>query len=182
MINSEKYTAVFGKDNSIFVIDHSDNFTGESVSVYRLLHNSHQHQMVIHLEIEPDLSTDRNAKRIKIVDLEGGGSNSNLCNKGYGSELAGVAFSHVKKLYSFQEPNSISVVGRLSDVQDESEDDHTRRVHFWKKMGMTVKDESDHFSTISSSLNSCYSVELEAVELRAQSLLSAFKEAQELVA
>ncbi|WP_210499193.1 hypothetical protein [Vibrio crassostreae] len=182
MSSLQTFTAAHGKDGSIMVIDHSENFSGESVTVYLFLRGVLEHSMVAYLEIIPDLDSERNALSISIVDVVGGSRGGSNCNKGFGSQLMNVAFAFIKGVYSFQPLESISVSGKMSDVGDHDEDDHLRRVHYWKKMGMTIKDESDHLSLIKSTLEKCNSTTIEPIKLEATGLVEAFIQAKELAA
>lgn len=182
MSSLQTFTAVHGKDGSVMLIDHSESISGESVTVYLFLKGVLEHSMSAHLEIIPDLNSDRNALSISIVDVVGGSRNGNNCNKGFGSQLMNVAFAFIKGIYSFQQLESISVSGKMSDMSDHDEDDHLRRVHYWKKMGMTIKDESDHLSAMKSTLAECSSTTINPIKLEATGLAEAFKQVKELAA
>jgi len=91
---------------------------------------------------------------ISIVDLIGNGPGSNLNNKGYGSILVSSVFNIIKIHFDVNSTQQVKIVGTISDSGDNGViDHHLRRVHFWKKMGLTVIDENNKFSGISGNLN-----------------------------
>lgn len=94
------------------------------------------------------LLLDDSWSSIRIQDLNGNGDNTNDCNKGYGSTLVTSTFDYIMRTYSAQSDinpklsiSNIAVNARLSNNGSVNEQEsHSRRVHFWQKMGLTVKD------------------------------------------
>ncbi|WP_343289995.1 hypothetical protein AAIA71_28605 (plasmid) [Vibrio harveyi] len=83
--------------------------------------------------------------QIKIQNLFGNGDTSEFCNKGYGSILVQCTFDYVKNVvFKNDELETVYVSGDMVDLDSENpEASHSRRKHFWEKMGLDVSEDRD---------------------------------------
>ncbi len=93
---------------------------------------------------------------IRLQDLVGNGDCTNKYNLGYGSTLVTTTFDYIKRGYvahnntdSKLDISSILVSGCLSNNGSvDKQESHSRRAHFWQKMGLTVKDPTSDGSPV----------------------------------
>lgn len=85
---------------------------------------------------------------INIMDLVGNGDNLHSCNKGIGSTLVSSSLSLIGELYNQTREKHIKLRGELSDKGDTQPESHNRRVHFWQKNGLAVRNPKNRYSLI----------------------------------